>query len=262
MIAEALNVIQDSARLAAGAVNKVAVVTLPQEPKKYAVVKADGTVEFRDVAPADRKHCLGEIGEVAGFVKFAEESLKGKPSVWYAPDGVIVVVADAPDSHRADRAVAPLIGTQTYATLLAVGAKWLAQKDFVRLLRVTLADAATDSSQQLLKAARVISFSATSGGKALAEHGRQSLGRDIEEQVTSEVGDIPEEVEFNVRLFTDPGLTRRFPVRCAVDINAKDATFNLCPLAEQLDDALSQQLELIGEQLRGEVACPVFRGKP
>jgi hypothetical protein len=158
--------------------------------------------------------------------------------------------------------VAPLVATQSYATLMGVGAKWLSQKEFVRLLRITLADAATDSSRHLLKAARVISFSATSGGKALAEHGRQSLGRDIEEQVTSEVGDIPEEVEFSVRLFTDPGLTRRFPVRCAVDINAKDATFNLSPLAEQLDDALSQQLELIGDQLRGEVKCPVFRGRP
>ena len=262
MIAEALSLIQTTAQNAASAASKVAVVALPQEPKKYAVVKADGTVEFRDVAPQDRKHCLGEIGEVAEFVKFAADTLKGKPSVWYAADGVIVVVADAPESHRADRAVAPLIATQSYATLLSIGTKWLPQKEFVRLLRVTLADAATDSTRQLLKAARVISFSATSGGKALAEHGRQSIDRSIEEQVSSEVGDLPEEVEFNVRLFTDPGLTRRFAVRCAVDINAKDATFNLCPLAEQLDDALSQQLELIGDQLRGEVTCPVFRGKP
>lgn len=262
MIAEALNVLFKTAQQAAGAENQAMVIELPGVPGKVAVVNASGVLTFHDKLPPKRAHALGSIAEVKGFVDFAKDQLEGTPSVWYDEDGIVVVVQDDADSQRIDTAKVAFEPTQTHEVLREIGEKWFRQKDFVRLLRVTLADAATDSTRHLLAVSRVLGFSNSTAGHAKVEHGRQSLGRDIEDQVTSEVGDLPDEVTFSVRLFTDPVLSRRFPIRCAVDIDPAAATFNLAPLAEAFEDAVDEQLALLGEQLHGELECPVFRGRP
>lgn len=262
MIAEALKLLLDTAADAAGSKDKATVLPLPLEPRIYAVVSPDGSVEYRSAAPPIRQHKIHGIDEVAGFVQFTEDDLSNKPTVWFSGSGVSVVMEDTDTDPRDDRATVKLERTQAHATLAAIGKSWFPQKEFVRLLRITLADAATDETLNLLRVVRVLSFSESIAGHGKIEHGRQSLGRDIEAEVKSDAGELPETVAFNVRLYTDPGLTQRFQVVFAVDVNPKDGTFNLSPLGESLTDAVDAQVEAIGERLRAAVKCPVFRGEP
>lgn len=262
MIADALRVLFDEAKRAAGSANQATILEPPGLPGSFLLVTADGKVEARDKMAPKRSHLLGSLTEVKEFVEFATEKLQASPSVWYSESGVVIVLNDTAHALRQDQAVVKFEPTQSHDLLRGIADHWYPQKDFVRLLRVALADAATDSTRRLLAVSRVLGFSNSVAGHGKVELGRQSLGRDIEDQVTSEVGDLPEEVTFNVRLFTDSSLTRRFSIPCAVDVDARNATFNLAPLAEAFDDAVADQLALIGQELEGELTCPVFRGRP
>lgn len=262
MIADALKLIQSTAQQAASAAGQLSVIELPKEPDRYAIVSADGSFEIRDAAPPPRAHVLGSLDQVDDFVASVSERFGATPTVWYDGDGIVVVIHDTEASQRRDAAKLKFRPTSTWTELCHHAEEWLPQKEFVRFLRITLADAATDSSRQLLRVCRVIGFSNSAGVASTVEHGRQSLGRDIEQQVKSEVGDLPEEITLNVRIFDDPSLTRRFAIRCAVDVEPRNATFNLCPLPGALGDAVDEQLDLIGRELTDSVECPVFRGKP
>ncbi len=262
MLADALRFLFDEGKKAAGSANQATILELPGLPGMFAIVNAAGDLKEYDKFPPKRLHTLGSVAEVKPFVDFAAETLDASPSVWYSEDGIVVVLTDDKMSQRDDQAKVTFEPTQTHETLRAIGERWFPQKDFVRLLRVTLADAATDSTRHLLAVSRVLGFSSSTAGHGTVQLGRQSLGKDIEDQVTSEVGDLPDEVVFNARLFTDPNMTRRFAIRCAVDVDARNATFNLAPLAEAFEDAVDEHLALLGQELSGELECPVFRGRP
>lgn len=267
MIAEALQLFKTAVEGAAGAASKAHFTMIDGRPREVAKVGADGSVTFLDAAPPDRRHVLASVAQVPTFVEFATEKLNGRPSVWYDASGVRVVVVDDAPSHRADFAAVDFDHDQTFVRLSNLAGTWFPQKAFVRLLRVDLADAATESSLNLLKVSRVIGFSESTGSHGTVELGRQSLGKDIESQIRSEVGDFPDSVTLNVRIFDDPFLTRRFEITCAVDVNPREGTFNLAPLPGQLSEAVDEQVRLIGVYLDshesiGEADVPLFNGRP
>ena len=80
-------------------------------------------------------------------------------------------------------------------------------------------------------------------------------------EVRGNAGDIPEEVNLDVRIFNDQALKGRFRIRCAIEIDVTVGQFALIPLGSGLDGILDEQMAGLRELLGG-LECPVFYGVP
>lgn len=253
-----LGLIQDKAVAAAGAEGKVCILKPEAEPHhRYLVVSPDGSHELVDAEASPRKHALGSIEDVVGWCKS-----KGTEAtvVWFSEEGCVVIEDDL---TRRDRLSMRLAFTEQWQLMchLADNKPLFSQKDFVRLLRIDLHGLTSD--QRLLTFARNAKFSGQSskGGEVL--HGRESLGNTIEAAALGiNSGECPEELQINVRIFTDPHLQDRQPVNCAVELDVHSAAFRLTPYPLQLQLALEAEVCAIGAYLRENLEQPVFRGVP
>jgi hypothetical protein len=259
ILADAIGAVAELAVKANGSQDKVEFVRPPSEPEHvYVAVGTDGTISRFAAEPKPRKHNLATVAEV---VDFSQE--KGEPEttvIWYDRSAVVVILDDA---TRRDVARVNLQYTPQLGRLLKLEKDKPAfnQKDFVRLLRIDLAGCLTDA--RLLEWVRSVRFTSTANAAGVMRHGRESMGRDIDDEVLSEQGqDCPEEVLLNVRIFDDPILTRVWPIRCAVEIDAPNQTFGLVPLPLQLHDAIESQVAAIGMDLHVEGGPAVFWGNP
>lgn len=255
---DVLEKIQETAVKAAGVVHQVAIVALPNEPQGvYGIVGKDGSLEVREV----RSVAAQARRPQPGRFHRSRRALQGARG-WRLRAHRLALVGQS--RRRTDRIELPLAFTPAFEWFFRKAAgEWLQQKLFIRKLRVELADCLTDSSAALLAAARILSFSESQSGYGKVQLGQESLGRDIQEQVQLDQGPVPEQVTFNVRVFTDACLTRRVQLSCAVDINAGEHTFNLAPRPEQLQQLLDNEVAFVGTKLEdglGEI--PVFGGTP
>ncbi|MEO1063772.1 MAG: hypothetical protein AAFZ07_20330 [Actinomycetota bacterium] len=267
---ETLEKIQDTAVKASGADGKLQVVDLPGPPGTYALVKPSGHHEVRRAEPGARCHQLRSVEEVGGFVTEATERLGGvSPTVWYDEDGVVVVLDDGPGEHREHRCEVVLDWSPEFRLLRALGGldggspRALSQRELIVTLRTRFAACLDDAGRELIRVLRTIRFSDVSGGNATVETGRESLGRDLESEVRSEAGDIPDEVVLDVRIFDDPALQRRQTVRCLLEINTREVTFELLPYGDEVERVIEDQLVAIRTLLEaGLDGIPVYAGRP
>ncbi len=236
---------------AAGAANKVKIIDLPKEPPgSYGVIDSSGALAVAIAKPFPREHRTVSFDDFIEAVSHYKEKGGFAPAVWYSPERIVAVLDDKADSRRLDKVTLPLDYTPGFRFFLndAAGA-WMPQKAFIRKLRVDLADCLTDSSSALLKAARVLSFNESQSGYGKVQLGSESLGRDIQEQVSLDQGEVPDQVTFSIRVFTDAGLKRRYLINCAVDVNPREGTFNIAPLPSQVQETLDEELQHVGERL-------------
>ena|GEM_PF-2583978 len=261
---DVLRSLQETA-VRAAALDSVRVIELPGEPRGvYGVVDKDGQLEVREIRPTPRDHFTISLDDFTEAVMH----YKGKefdPTVWYsAADGIVAVLEDGKESRRQDRVRLLLKRTPPFAWLAEKAqGEWLPQKAFIRKLRVELGDCLTDSSNALLRSLRLVTFKTTQTGYGKVSAGQESLGRDIEEAVGVDQGELPEVVNFKVRVFTDACLTRQHILACSLDVNAQEATFNLTPIGLAAQQILDDELIHIGERLEGALTdVPVFGGVP
>lgn len=258
--ADTLDLIQKTAVNASGAKDKIVVLPYPNDPLQRSVlVSPDGTFTEVEPGPAPRKVTLLSVDQVLGFC----ESHRDNCSVWISPSRVEIVIDDSKESRRLERAVVPLdrtIANQTLQTFLDDETE-LDQKSFIRVLRLKLFDCLDKEGRDAITVLRTINFSNSTTGHGVVEKSRESLGREIEAEVRSDAGEIPDELLLNIRLYEDRALQRRFTIRCALEIDSRKATFSLCPLPGQLEDAVATQMQMISEMLVD--SCDrVFFGTP
>ncbi len=262
---DALELIQETAQKAAGAAGKVQILDLPKEPKHvYGVVEADGKLHRIEAAPHPRQHKLLSVHQVGDFVAEITQRLTVKPTVWYSPAAVAIVLDDTVDLNTAGVASCPLVYTPQFVLLRKLETMTsLAQKPFVRMLRKDLFDCLeSDVAQQLLRSVRSLNFKEAMSGHARIDQGRESLGREIEAEVTSTIGPLPEYVTLDVRVFTDPALILRRPVKCALEVDAGEQWLALTPMPLELDNALQSEMEHLEGMLEQATDVPVIYGTP
>lgn len=257
VLQEALRTFAEQAVKAAGAQQKFAIVPAGQfEPAHvYYTVGEDGTATRVESSPRPRAHKLATVAEVLDFVE--RKGTEQGSVIWYDRDYVTVIVDD---STRRDHAQVNLTFTPQFAMLLSLEKRRaFKQKDFVRLLRVELAGTQQDS--RLLDWVRSVRFTSQGTAAGQVRHGRESMGRDLDAAVTSELADeCPEEITLLVRVYDDPVMTTRSKVVCAVEIEPASEEFSLTPLPLELHNAIEDQVERIGSDFREGAKCPVFRG--
>ncbi len=261
---ETLQQIQKTAVEASGAKGKVEILALPDEPKgTYGIVTASGTVDVAQAAPGPRKIVLNSVDQVPTFIGFAKSKLGGEPSIYYNESYVYVILDDGPESQRKDFACIKLQMTDEYKTVQGLKDWNLDQKDFISLLRVRLADCTTPEVTQLINACKAIGFSSQTKESREVGHGRESMGFDIQDEVQSKAGEIPEEVVLDVRIFDDRELEQRHKITCIVEICAKAGTFKLTPKPADLRKEMQREMDFLqGALTAGADGCPVYFGSP
>lgn len=258
---ETLRLLQETAAKAEGSAGKATILHPDAEPRDvYLIVGPDGKHE-RFVAERNRMHVLRSIDQVGPFVKFLADVPGSKPVVWYSEKGVTVVIDD---DKRRDLAKLNLRKTPQVLSLqkLEEDKPKLSQRDFIRLLKVDLSPCFQED-KRLLTAVRNVNFRTGSEVRGNLQHGKESLGRDIETAAVSQgAEDIPEEVVLQVQVFDDPFLSdESWDVRCAVEVLPQEGAFQLIPLPMQIRGAIDLELKAIAVFLAGECDRPVFHGE-
>lgn len=261
-LTEALKFISKQAEVAASAATKIAVIGLPGEPPGvYGIVKADGTFEKVKALPSARSHHLIRVDQIPDFIKDARDRLQAKPTVWFDEAGVIVLLDDTAESARQSIAKVEFNKSAQFEVIESCGDSWRDPKQFVAWIRAELLDTLRNAkaSMQLFKS---LSFRVEETGKSNLSQGRESIGREVDAEISSEFGELPELLVFEAKVFSDPSLVRRQPIECSLDVDPRKCLLKVQPLAGQLQKAIDEELAGIGELLKSSVDCPVYHGRP
>lgn len=267
----ALQFIKNLAQQAAGASGKVQIGLVPQPEGFVTYSGPDGRLSVFQSQPPWRQHSLLSIDELANHLKHwedlphkeDEETHEPEPVVWYCPERITVVLDDSPESQRRDTVTCPLEHTDAFRLLqeCASGQKNWDHRQFITILRTRLWDCLGDQAESLIKTLRTVSSKSQSDTTSDQQADKSHYGTSITTEATSKNGPIPEELLLTVRLFTDPALTARRTIRCALEKDPQALQFWLIPLAGQLEDALADEMKLIASKLT-DLDAPVFYGKP
>jgi len=260
MIREALELM-----LKEGQGNADVIVRPPAEPPHvYGVRKPDGTICWRTAEPMPGHHKAFTLQAIADVVK---ENSGGEdtdaPEVWYGPEAVVARFGDGLRSS-----ITLSLGfSEPYLRLAAWKQQGnaVSQPNLVRELKTTFADC-LERSGNLAESIKRVKFQTGQTINSEIGHGRASLGKEIEGQVTG-VGIIPEYVVFSLPVFANPCFQAlRAGVRCAIEPDPATGTFRVAALPGELEGAADAAMEgvkgeLVG-LLGGEGKFPVYYGKP
>lgn len=185
-----------------------------------------------------------------------------------AADGGVVFYSSSRFSHYADRAwlddcrridFVPAL-TDRFALLVAlVDSRQYTQAALVTLLKQDLLGAVSPSVAASL---RHVEFKRNSDGKRTVEHGRESLGKNVESKVQG-TSEIPETFVVTANVFRDPRLAFSVDVVVHLTIDADQERFALRTLADDIEQATEEALRSAGAKLIDELddVCPVVYGE-
>lgn len=204
-----------------------------------------------------------EAADLQTIISLANRFHGDTPAVWYGIERVTAILRDGDDNDR-DWVTLRLKHAPQYNLLrsLEKGDKWFEQKLLVRLLRIDL-DGAHDPLE-LLEKVRGMKFESGSVTTGKVKRQDESLGRSISGSVTSDEGELPEEVTMNIAIYSNPGEDTRYPVVCAVETDALAAKIQLVPLPGELDRAVQLAMASIATRLGANLTegIPVYHGTP
>lgn len=234
----------------------------PQEPEHvYLLANPDGGVERRRAEAAPRKHLAGSLGALADMAQGMGDTCT---AAWYNRHEVSVVLDD---TDRRDVVSLPLTLSHPLRKLSSLEANrtlWWAQKDFINLLRIDLAGC-LGAAGNLLAVVRQLKFRQLAQSAGDLQHGKASLGKAIEAELTG-AGSLPEQVVLHVPVFLNLVLPTQ-PVLCALDIDPANEKLALIPLPGALEQALRGGESDIAEKLALHLAdtdqksVPVYYGQ-
>ncbi len=265
-LTDAISKIEELAIGNAGAKNKVAVIELPKEPAGvYGLVKPDNSFERIVAVTGPRVHTLHSLDQIVPLVEDVQQRQQGQCTVWYAAAGIVVLLKDEGlTSDLRSRVNVPLKYSPEFATLLGE-AKTPATRDakpFVQWLRTKLLDVLRDA-EELLPMLRSLKGSSQENTRLQTGRGRESLGMEVDAEIMSDIGELPDYLIFTPRVFSDPSIQRRVTVRCALEINPRTLEVQLTPIESDLVKAVDDELTSIGNVLKQSLGdVPVFFGTP
>lgn len=237
MISDGLKMIQDTAVKAAGpyplpaASNRETRTLVNGEP--YIVVKAH----------PPRDHVVYDIESLAAFVANIPDVV-----IWHDDKRVVAVLNDA--DFRDSRLTMPLPIHPTFTALEEMAGEDYGQRELIDYLRLNLRKELDSSVPTFIAALRDIKFVNNASGDAQIQHGRESMGRRIEQSVTG-VDKLPEDFILDIPLWLH--LDAVVKVDCALVVNTADETFRCGPKPGAVEQAKVAGQTWLGEQLEG--AC-------
>lgn len=261
MLQEAINAVASLARLQSEAQARLKDAKFMDDPHddSHYYLLHDGVLTEKEVPPPKREHVVNELDSLIRLAVRAKEESKS-PVLWHCETGVILVWDD---DDRREQAAWPLTRSQLWQSIGEVNGRALKQPLMIRLLRFALADAI--SAPELLDAIRTVKFTRKSDASGEINHGRESMGRSVDLEVTG-AATLPENVLLhNVSIYDE--LSYPLDLRFGLEVNVSEETFELCALAGVLTAARREtQIELgrvLTEAIKAAgIEVPVFFGTP
>lgn len=250
MIKEALQLIHDTAVAA----KETDVVMSLRNAK---LLNHNGAlIEQKEGVPA-RQHKASDIDSFAAIIgDFGE---KDNSTVWHLDNAVIGVLDARDESYRDDRVTWTLTASEKFLALTRQAPTPRTHPDFVRFLVQTLRDELDAAAPGLLGTLRNLKFRTEDEQAGEVKQGRESMGRQIEAEVTGAT-DLPETVLIKVRRWAS--LEYVATVECLLVLDVKERKLSLRPLADQLEQAENGAQDWLHQQLQSAVECPVYYGSP
>lgn len=235
----------------AGKSQRAAIVPCPAMPRDRILIEhTPGDVKGFDVPRGPVKDGASTIAGLCQQINDIGED-PGVCLVFVGNDKIRVVF----DEDRRDSIEMALPWSEPFAALSKPEAlTGLPQKDLVWLLRTTFRG--TFAPAELLPTVRTIKFTAAGQSDSDIQHGRESMGKALQQEVVG-AGTLPEEVQFTVPVFADLVHESNFfsaSVLCALDIDLERQRFTLKPLPDELAVARRQANVWVCERIRG--LCP------
>lgn len=263
MLKELFEKVVDESRKAVSVDQSLKIVPLPGRSDYMIAERTEHGIEVTREKPdiPYRNHKLDSVAEIRGAIEAFKSDDDADLRVWVGSEAVTVILDDM--GVRKNRLICPLAYTDEFAQLHGLRSQTFPQKALVRLLQVDLAAAATESSEELRQACKVLNNKVVTTSRGVQERSRVSLGRDLEAEIVSDSGSIPDRITFAVEVFNDPALRKRYTVEVTVEQDPTDMAFMLLPKVRDLVNAEMEERQRIREILDPEVlGCPVLLGSP
>lgn len=187
----------------------------------------------------NREHKLHNLESVIHFREQFEN-----PSVWIDRKQIAVVVDD---DKRWDWAVMPLTFTPQLLRLQELEKRTpIKQAEAVLMLRTTFAYCLRLAGE-IIAVLRQLKFRSLSSGASEVGHGKASIGRSLEIEITGAKA-IPESIEIEVQLWDQiPSVTQVIPV--AIELDPSTETIQFIPFPGMIEQAINHGLTKIYDLL-------------
>lgn len=247
MLKEAFAYLFDSAREQ----QKAKLLEVPGDGRTAYVDQA-GTLKEIKVSPPLRGHRVESVVDLVAAAK----KWNTAPVVWVS-ESCVVLITD--DGDRRERVTMGLKLTDQFAFL--VDAQRFDQPEMIRALRVNLPGA--EKRAELIAAIRSLKWRTSTSGTADLQHGNESLGKTVENEVTG-AGTIPELVTVSTAVFSNPGEEKNeVTIGCDLEIDAPKQKFLFRPLPDELRAAKAKAVEDIRARIARDLPeVTVLYGTP
>lgn len=211
-----------------------------------------GEIHEYTVAPLHREHTVESVADLIAAAKRWGD----QPVIWVSGTQVVLIPTDA---DRRDTVTLPLVESQQLLFLRQC--KAFSQIEMIRALRTSLVGA--EKRAELITAIRSLKWRTSSEGSADIQHGKESLGRSVENEVTGS-GIIPELIVVTGPVYRNLGEENNlFSIGCDLEIDAPQQRFLFKPLPDEIDSAVSLGMASIRERILAELPdVPVLYGTP
>jgi hypothetical protein len=137
----------------------------------------------------------------------------------------------------------------------------MTQADLIRILRTKLVNA--NGRELLLTAIRKIRFKNHLSGVSNIQHGNESMGQTIENEVTG-ADELPDSLTVDTYVYCNLGETdQQWPIKLDLEIDAKNQRFRLTPVGDEIERVSQAALASIRERIEAELPdYPIFYGQP
>lgn len=211
--------------------------------------------EWIDEPPLRRRHTIRSLQDFAAFL--LSPDCATAPQVFHSHKEIVGIL-DSTDGR--ERVTIPLAMTERFQTIIALkGGQKYTPPAAVNFLRFDLHGSGCD---RLISGLRRVDFTRKGLGASTTEHGKESLGRNVEVAV-QQAEDVPEIVDADFQVFSNDGLKSiRVPMQIGVYLDVQNEAVVLRPLADEIANATENaqwQLHKLLVEALGEI--PVFAGE-
>lgn len=220
------------------------------------LIKEPGVEGYKEVElPRNRQLAVESIDGIVAAVKLAIDRYNGKPTVFVSVDGIVVSFDESDGSQFTQNAIYRHKWSPQWQRILGlVGGETFSIDDVRKLLRVEMRACSTTSSEKLAAALVKMSAKTSATVGSTRESNRETLGRDVESEVRSDAGEIPNSFVFEVRPSMDVLLTRKFDIDVSVDVSPRNLDHELTAEAVDVENAINETLEAAQQLIEDRLA--------
>jgi hypothetical protein len=204
-----------------------------------------------------RQHKANDLESLASMI--GDYGSVDSAAVFHSGDCVVAILDASSESYRDDKVTWSLSPSEKFTALTRQAPQPRGHAEFVRFLVQTLRDELDASAPGLLGTLRNLKFRSGDEQTGDVKQGRESMGRQIEAEVTG-AGELPETVLIKVRRWAS--LEYLATVECLLVLDVQERKLSLRPLADQLERAENDAQAWLHSQLSGAVEFPVYYGTP